>query len=185
MDGTNKEETIIDENGLPIVRYKFKERNNMRDYLDKTYKKTKHDDVKDLIMAKMDILNSVNPKKSVKVLLIDESEHAKRPSLEWSHSISDSDQSESFSELAGDIKGRLNSLNRYFTGSSEIKSSQSTYSEDKRPENIELVYNTYDPVSNDTRIGARYSDGLIVTGVYKDRREQLVDVKVVYNRKLD
>ena len=164
---------------MPVVKFKFKEKNNIKEFLDKSLKKVKDDDKKDLIMRKMDAINSASPQKYAEVVLIDESKKAVPLHAEkaLSHTLSDSDEGEVINTSFGDdLKDKLRNLNKYLaTGAPDLPST--------RPDKIDLIYRTEDPVTGDVCSGGQYKDGLRVRAKFNVKNQQKVEIKVYFDNK--
>lgn len=168
-DGT--ETIVLDEKGSPIVRYKFKEKNNIKEYLDKSMQKVKDESKKELLFRKMEMIKATLPATIPDFVLIDETHKTSNYTPGLWESLSDSDEGEPISTFGEDLKEKLRNLNNYLsTGNPEFPGN--------RPDKIDLIYRAEDPVTGDLCSGGQFKDGLRVRAKFDGRSKEMVDFKV-------
>ena len=169
-------EVTLDEHGMPVVRFKFKEKSNIKDYLDKSLKKVRDEDKKELILRKMDALSSGKTGKKIEYSFIDESNKYQQADAPMSNTLSDSEEGEIVDSPSEEIKEKLRSLNSYLTSdTSELPS--------HRPEEIDLIYKAYDPVSGEICKGGQLLGDISVKAKFNGQGHQMIDFKVVKDNK--
>lgn len=168
----------LDEFGAPIVKIKYKEKNNLLEFLDKSLKKVKDEDKKDMILKKMDNMtsNAQGPTRASELLLIDETQRSQKKNHFLYDSLSESEEEEAVNKFEDDLKDKLMTLNNY------LSAGKLSFPH-TRPNNIDLIYRAEDPISGDLCSGGQFKDGLRVRAKFNGRNQEMVDFKVFFDKK--